>query len=247
MMLDSTVLRRRGRLFLAFFALAAFTLAGLPSANAQSAPGTVPLAPPAGPAAGSAAPSGPPIYSANDPRNPLHLTKAQQQRRNAIIMQYEPKIQAVIGNPKLTQQEKQTKLKGIFAQANAQLEAILTPSQHAANIKLMHQAQARQAQMQLQVNSRRAEIQKMEKQLESTLTPDQKSKLNALSAATRQQLLALQADKTLTMQQKQQKYMAIGRSYTSEAQKIYTPAQRAMLEKIRAKAMSPLGTPAPGH
>lgn len=252
-MLDSTAQRRRARFFAFSFALAVI-LIGTPlsRASAQSAPGSVPLAPqspPPPPAPGSiSAPSqaAPTYLTTNDPRNPLHLTRAQQERRNAIITRYEPQIQAILRNQKLSQQDKKTKLTAIFAQANTQLEAILTPSQHAANDKLRKEAAARQAQMMAALNGRRAQLQKMEKQFEATLTADQKKKLNALSASARQQLLKLQADKSLTAQQKQQKYMALGQSYTAAANKVYTPAQQTALRKIREAAMKPLGSPA-GH
>lgn len=219
-------------------ALSLFAVGSPRPASAQNAPGSVPLAPPTPPPAAST--GAPPILGVNDPRNPLHLTQAQQKEQAAIVMRYRPKIQAIISDQKLTNQQKQDKIKSLIQQANSSLTALLTPTQRAANEKLRKQAVARQAQMQQAFNGRQAEMKKMQADFLKTLTPDQKKKLTALAAKARKDITQLIADKSLTPEQKQAKYQAMGQSYQTEAQKIYTPSQWAMLQKMRQTASSPL-------
>lgn len=151
-------------------------------------------------------------------------------------MKYRPQAQAILQNTKLTPTQKKTMLASLFKKANAELKGILTPTQRAQSQKL----EQRQAKLVQALKTRQAEMQKIDSQLKKTLSADQKKKLTDLENQTRQQLEALQKNKTMTQQQKQAAANKLGKTYMQKRDQILTPAQKALMKRIQQLQTMPL-------
>lgn len=201
-----------------------------PSPGGPMAPAN-PMSPP-----NAMAPSQPQTLATNDPRNPIHLTPDQQLKIVAIKQKYSPQAQAIMGNSSLKPDQKKAKLIALSKKATTEIMGLLSPAQVAETKKLA----ARQAKMVQVLNARQAQVSKMEAQLKKSLTPDQQKKLNALGTKTRSDYEKLQNDQTLTQQQRQVKYTALGKTYMSARDQILTSSQKALMKKIQQIQTAPI-------
>jgi hypothetical protein len=188
------------------------------------------------------APAQPQVLGPNDPRNPLHLTADQQHKWQATQLKYQPEVRAIVQNNSLNSTQKNAKVQGLFKRAKAEFMAILTPAQRTQLQKMQQVASARQAKLLQLVKERQAQITKLAGQLQKSLSPDQKKKLDALQNEAKPVFEKVYNDKTLTPQQKQAKMQALGQTYMARRDQVLTPSQKAVLKKIQTLQTEPLSS-----
>lgn len=156
--------------------------------------------------------------------NPMNLSAAQTKKLEAIQKKYQPQVQSLL-NSKITDAEKQKRFMALSQKIEKEVDAILTPQQRQQKNKLQAQAlqqqKAVQAQMQKQAQ-REAAVYK-------SLTPAQKKKIDAINQDTRTRATAIQNDKKLTQQQKNDKLRAMITELQKKRLAVLTPQQRAKL------------------
>ncbi|HEX5324683.1 MAG TPA: hypothetical protein VFW40_12920 [Capsulimonadaceae bacterium] len=234
-MAERSALRAAARFLV--FAVAGAVFTGLISSRvlAQNAGGAPPAAPGMPPPPTQQGP-----LSANDPRNPLHMTAAQQTKWRDTEMKYQPQARAIVQDKSLTQAQKKAKLTSLIKKANTELLAILTPSQRAQQQKLQKAAEARQAKVMQAINNRKLQLQKVSGQLEKSLTAAQKKKLQALETQMKPKFDQIQADPKLNSQQKQDKMTALGKQYMQQRNALLTSSQLALVQQIQKLQTTPL-------
>ncbi len=151
--------------------------------------------------------------------NPLGLTDAQLKKLNAIRAKAQADS-AAVQKGKGTDEQKRQKIMAIAKRADAEVGKVLTPAQK----KKIDQARNQQMAAMKQAQANQAAFMK-------TLTPAQKTKLEAIQSDFQKRGQSLMANKSLSNQQKQQKYMALMQEMDGKMNAVLTAKQRAMLKK----------------
>lgn len=175
--------------------------------------GLVPLAVPGAPAL--AAPS----TATAQQQNPLGLSQTQIKKLDAIRTKAQSEVLAV-QKGKGTDAEKQKKIVAIAKRADAEAAAVLTPAQR----KKVEQAQASQAAAMKKMQANNEAVKK-------TLTPAQKKRMDDIRAAFQKKMAALDNDKSLSPQQKQQRAQALFVETDKQVKSVLTAKQKAMLQR----------------
>ncbi len=164
------------------------------------------------------------IQARRHPFQALNLTPDQQAKLKPIFQQQRQQVQAIRRDQNLTPREKQSKIRALRQDTQAQVNALLTPDQ-----------QQRLAGIQ----ARRHPLQAL------NLTPDQQAKLKPLFQQQRQQVQAVRRDPDLTPRQKRAKVREIRQNAQAEVRSLLTPEQQQRLQQLRGPAPAPAPTAAP--
>jgi hypothetical protein len=136
------------------------------------------------PAQPSAAPATPPILGVNDPANPFHLTATQQKEYIAIKLKFQSDANAIMQTTAIPGAQKEARIHGLQVASAAKLKEILNPTQ----LAVLNVLTARQKKLVVL----QAQAQALLAQLDKTVTPAQKAKLEEFKTSAQSQASAIQ-------------------------------------------------------
>ena len=155
----------------------------------------------------------------------LNLTEDQKAKVQALFQSERTQVQAVRSNTALSEEQKKQQVRELRRNDHQQLLSILTPEQQ-AQMKQMRQHAGRRGAFNA---GRRFQA--------LNLTAEQKSQLQPVFQATRQQMQALRADTSLTQEQKREKMKEIRQNQMAQMKSILTPEQQQQLQQRRGRHM----------
>ncbi len=158
------------------------------------------------------------------------LSPAQQARYKARMEKFNKDAGALRADRTLTPAQKQAKFVTMQKALDTDMLAILTPTQRTQVIKQRQAAQSFDKAHQAEIAQGRA----LAAKLNSSLTPAQKTQMNAVSEAARAQMTQVASDATLSPEAKQAKAVTIRQDAQAKAMAILTPAQQGDLKQMQA-------------
>jgi hypothetical protein len=173
--------------------------------------------------------------------NPLNLTPSETTKMRARFLKMQSDVQALQANTLMTDPQKKAQLLVLEKAYSNDMMAMLTPTQRArANV-----LQAQREQAQSVAMARVAKIRSIQSKLQSTMTADQKSKIQAIAANNSQRMQAILGDKTATDTQKRTDLSAAQHAAEKQIMAVLTPAQQVQFQKM--EALMPTMAPPPGR
>jgi hypothetical protein len=173
--------------------------------------------------------------------NPLNLTPSETTKMRARFLKMQSDVQALQANTLMTDPQKKAQLLVLEKAYSNDMMAMLTPAQRArANV-----LQAQREQAQSVAMARVAKIRSIQSKLQSTMTADQKSKIQAIAANNSQRMQAILGDKTATDTQKRTDLSAAQHAAEKQIMAVLTPAQQVQFQKM--EALMPTMAPPPGR
>jgi len=153
----------------------------------------------------------------------LNLSDAQKSQLKASREEYKSKMEALKSQENISVKEMKERRKALHLEQKTKMESILTADQKAK----IESSRAAMAKDREQMGNKRAE----EIKTKLGLSNDQAAKLKAQNEATRSQLEALRADKSLTDDAKKAKAKEIKETAKKQREAILTAEQ---LEKMKS-------------
>jgi Spy/CpxP family protein refolding chaperone len=149
----------------------------------------------------------------------LNLTDQQKTQIQQIFQAQHTQVQSIQQDTSLTPQQKQDKFRQLRESTHEQVTAVLTPEQ---------QQQLQQMRWRHEgVGGGMGPFARL------NLTSDQKSKIQPLLQAQRQQVEAVRLDSSLTPEQKRAKVREIRQGTKSQIDALLTPEQQQQLKEMR--------------
>ena len=160
----------------------------------------------------------------------LNLTADQQAKMKTLHEDFKQKADAIKAQ-KLTDAERKTQMQALREQQRTQMESILTPEQKAQweKMRTEHIMQKGDGTSAQNGHGRGgAELQK-----ELNLTTDQQAKVTEIRKDFRSKAEALRNDKTLTEEQKHEKFRALMQEQQAQLKTVLTKEQQEKWQQLR--------------
>ena len=148
--------------------------------------------------------------------------RAEVKKQRAINEQFQKDIAALRTDAKMTDAQKQARYKTLMHSRQTALLATLTPVQR-ARVEKEHQSEM----------TRATEANRLSIELQKSQTPAQAKQIQAIALATRTQMQAVMADKTLLDAAKAAKITDLRKQAQAKIDALLTPAQRAKYAHIQ--------------
>ncbi len=158
---------------------------------------------------------------------PAQRTQVMSQRQ--IGVQFQKDIAALKADKTLTDAQKQARYEALRQAANRKALATLTPVQRARAEKQQQEGQARQA-----------EVTRMGKELQASLSPAQDKQIHAIGLASGTQVQAVIADRSVPEQAKIAKIATLRQQAQAKINAVLTASQRALYARIQSLVTAPL-------
>ncbi|BDI32861.1 hypothetical protein CCAX7_49120 [Capsulimonas corticalis] len=160
------------------------------------------------------------------------LDSAQKAKADARRAKMQADLQALNTSP-LTPAQKQAKFLKLKTAYEADMLAILTPSQRKVFLAARAKAQADDAKKRAIFQTRMIESQKIGKQINDSMTADQKKQLLTIKNDTGAQAKKIYDDKTSAPEAKKAQMDALEKGYEGKVMAIMTPAQQKLFQKLQ--------------
>ena len=160
------------------------------------------------------------------------LTPAQRAlvtSQRQIGAQFQKDVAALQADKTLTTAQKQARYQALRQAANQRALATLPPAQRALAEKQQRAAAARQA-----------DVTRMGKELQASLTTAQQNKIHEIALASGTQIQALITDKSVSEETKPAKIAAMRAQAQTKINAVLTPSQRAVYSRIQSLVSAPM-------
>ena len=150
-------------------------------------------------------------------------------KQREINVQFGKELTALRQNTKMTDAQKQARYKTLSQNRQTALLATLNPSQR-TRVEKEHQAQL----------ARASEVNRLGQQLQASESPAQVKQIHDIGLATRAQMQAVIADKTIPDQAKVAKITELRQQAQAKITTLLTPKQREQFAHLQSLVSSPL-------
>jgi hypothetical protein len=162
------------------------------------------------------------------------LTPAQETKANARRAKMDADLKALNASKTLTPTQKQAKFLKLKTAYESDMLDILNPEQRKKFLADKSRAMAIDAKKRATFTKLMTESQKIGKQINDSMTADQKKQLASIKAATGAQAKAIAEDKSIAPEAKKPKFDALEKDFESKVMTIMTPEQQKLFQRLLA-------------